>query len=86
MDWQSLTCPLDVIHAVESVHNGINPAAVMYIPAVALTARNADYIRHQREAFISGRPAPDFPGGVGESQFQGRGTAEDLLTREGKEG
>lgn len=58
----------------------------MYIPAVALTTRNADYIRDQRETFFSGRPPPDFPGGVGESQFKGRGKAGDLLTLEGKEG
>lgn len=77
---------IDVIHAVEPQHRGANPAAVLYIPAVALTPKNADYIKDQRETFFTGRPAPDFPGGSGESQFKGRGTVDDLLTAEGKEG
>ncbi|KAM0559893.1 hypothetical protein ACHAPJ_003842 [Fusarium lateritium] len=76
----------DVIHAVESQHSGKNAAAVFYIPAVALTPKNAEYIRDQRATLLSGRPAPDFPGGVGESEFKGRGTENDLLTVEGKEG
>lgn len=78
-DGASLTqLAIDVIHAVEPKHNGGNDAAVMYIPAVALTARNAEYVRDQRATFTSGRPPPDFPGGVGESQFVTRGQAEDL--------
>ncbi|KAJ4264512.1 hypothetical protein NW762_005713 [Fusarium torreyae] len=76
----------DVIHAVESQHSGKNAAAVFYTPAVALTPKNAEYIRDQRATLLSGRPAPDFPGGVGESEFKGRGTEDDLLTVEGKEG
>lgn len=76
----------DVIHAVESEHRGANAAAVMYIPAVPLTMKNVQYIRHQRDTFISGSPAPDFPGGVGESHFSGRGTVDDFLTAEGKQG
>ncbi|KAJ3528993.1 hypothetical protein NM208_g9956 [Fusarium decemcellulare] len=76
----------DVIHAVESQHCGQNGAAVFYIPAVALTPRNAEYIRDQRATLLSGKPAPDFPGGIGESQFNGRGTGGDLLTVGGKEG
>ncbi|VUC36543.1 unnamed protein product [Clonostachys rosea] len=76
----------DVIHAVESKHQGKIPASVFYIPAVALTARNAEYIRDQRATFHSGRPAPDFPGGTGESDFVSRGTGDDLLTVEGREG
>ncbi|EXA46300.1 hypothetical protein FOVG_07026 [Fusarium oxysporum f. sp. pisi HDV247] len=76
----------DVIHAVESRHNGKNAAAVFYIPAVALTPKNMEYIRDQKATLLSGRPPPDFPGGTGESEFKSRGTGDDLLTVEGKEG
>ncbi|EMT70449.1 Putative protein ybiU [Fusarium odoratissimum] len=76
----------DVIHAVESRHNGKNAAAVFYAPAVALTPKNMEYIRDQKATLLSGRPPPDFPGGTGESEFKSRGTGDDLLTVEGKEG
>lgn len=76
----------DVIHAVESRHNGKNAAAVFYKPAVALTPKNMEYIRDQKATLLSGRPPPDFPGGTGESEFKSRGTGDDLLTVEGKEG
>lgn len=71
---------------MEAEHRGKNHAAAFYIPAVALSTKNAKYIRDQRETLFSGRPAPDFPGGIGESEFQGRGTGADLLTLEAKEG
>ncbi|KAJ0143976.1 Uncharacterized protein HZ326_13247 [Fusarium oxysporum f. sp. albedinis] len=76
----------DVIHAVESRHNGKNAAQVFYIPAVALTPKNMEYIRDQKATLLSGRPPPDFPGGTGESEFKSRGTGDDLLTVGGKEG
>ncbi|WVR03850.1 hypothetical protein IAU60_000847 [Kwoniella sp. DSM 27419] len=75
----------DVIHAVESVHNGKGPSAVLYIPAVPLTPQNAEYVRDQRQFFHDGRPAPDFPGGVGESHFVGRGVDRDVTTKEGRQ-
>jgi hypothetical protein len=58
----------------------------MYIPAVALMTKNAEYIRDQRAAFKSGRPPPDFPGGVGERDFVNRGTADDLVSPVAKAG
>jgi hypothetical protein len=67
-----------MIHAVESIHRGKGPSAVMYIPSVPLTAGNADYVRDQREQFLVARPPPDFPGGLGESSFKGTGSAEDI--------
>jgi hypothetical protein len=67
-----------MIHSVESVHNGNGPSAVMYIPSVPLTSRNVEYVRDQRESFLVARPPPDFPGGVGESQFGGTGREEDI--------
>nr|XP_031862959.1 uncharacterized protein CI109_001434 [Kwoniella shandongensis]KAA5530031.1 hypothetical protein CI109_001434 [Kwoniella shandongensis] len=75
----------DVIHAVESTHQGSGPSAVLYIPAVPLTPQNAEYVKDQRESYLNGTPAPDFPGGVGESQFVGRGEDRDISTKEGRQ-
>lgn len=69
----------DTIHSVESFHGGKTDSSVLYIPAVPLTLQNADYLRDQRIAFEQGIPPPDFPGGEGESQCQGRATKEDAL-------
>ncbi|KAI0260969.1 hypothetical protein BC834DRAFT_925695 [Gloeopeniophorella convolvens] len=66
----------DLIHAVEGFHRGKGDSSVLYIPAVPLTVRNADYLRYQRDHFIEGLPAPDFPGGEGESRFLNRGGKE----------
>ncbi|KAJ7022103.1 hypothetical protein C8F04DRAFT_1272973 [Mycena alexandri] len=68
----------DMIHAVEGYHGGKGDASVMYIPAVPLTLENAQYLRDQRNNFLAGLPAPDFPAGPGESTFVGRATAEDV--------
>ncbi|KAJ3464838.1 hypothetical protein MRS44_009624 [Fusarium solani] len=76
----------DVTHPHLELLRTMNAAAVFYIPAVALTPKNAHYTRDQRATFLSGKPAPDSPGGIGESEFKGRGTRDDLLTMEGKEG
>ncbi|RKK93667.1 hypothetical protein BFJ71_g9461 [Fusarium oxysporum] len=56
------------------------------IHAVNLGTMNMEYIRDQKATLLSGRPPPDFPGGTGESEFKSRGTGDDLLTVEGKEG
>ncbi|TFK74767.1 DUF1479-domain-containing protein [Pluteus cervinus] len=74
----------DVVHAVEAQHKGLSDSSVLYIPAVPLTLHNAVYLRDQRINFLSGLPAPDFPGGEGESKFVGRATAEDVSTPEGR--
>ena len=66
------------------MHQGNGPSAVMYIPSVPLTAQNAEYVRDMRDNFLVGRPAPDFPGGVGESEFTGRGMPEDIISESGK--
>ncbi|CAE6509581.1 unnamed protein product [Rhizoctonia solani] len=70
----------DGVHAVESKHAGKGDSSVFYIPAVPLTSHNAEYIASQRGALVSGYPAPDFPGGTGESTFVGaqRGRLEDV--------
>jgi len=74
-----------VVHAVEGVHGGDNDSSVFYIPTVPLTVKNASYLRDQRVNFLLGLPAPDFPGGEGESKFSGRANAEDVQTSEGRQ-
>jgi hypothetical protein len=74
----------DAIHAVENVHGGKTDSSVLYIPAVPLTQQNADYLRDQRIAFQQGIPPPDFPGGQGESRFEGRATEGDVISMESK--
>lgn len=64
------------IHAVDKVHNGKGDSSVMYIPVCPVTELNAKYTARQRDTFLAGIPAPDFPGGKGESQHVGRATAE----------
>ncbi|EIW54320.1 DUF1479-domain-containing protein [Trametes versicolor FP-101664 SS1] len=74
----------DVVHAVESEHNGKADSSVLYIPAVPLTERNAAYLRDQRATFLQGLPSPDFPGGEGESRFVGRCGLEDIASPDGR--
>jgi len=47
----------------------------MYIPVCPATETSAEYLLRQRENFLRGIPAPDFPGGKGESEHLGRPTA-----------
>ncbi|KDR75460.1 hypothetical protein GALMADRAFT_247897 [Galerina marginata CBS 339.88] len=75
----------DAVHAVEAKHGGLGDSSVFYIPAVPLTVHNVSYLRDQRINFLAGLPAPDFPGGEGESNFIGRGAPEDILTNEGRQ-
>lgn len=77
---------LDMIHAVEAVHQGKGPSAVMYIPSVPMTSSNLEYVRDQRESFLASRPPPDFPGGVGESSFRGTGKDADVKGEDGRSG
>ncbi|KAK6354107.1 hypothetical protein TWF730_008525 [Orbilia blumenaviensis] len=62
----------DTIHAVDPLHNGKEDASVFYIPVVPKCRLNEEYIQQQKEAFITGYPPPDFPGGNGEENHQGR--------------
>ncbi|KAM0789026.1 hypothetical protein ACM66B_003092 [Microbotryomycetes sp. NB124-2] len=66
------------IHAVEPQHSGQNDSSVLYIPAIPLTRSNLDYLVDQKQRFLEGLPPSDFPGGEGESKFEGRGKKEDL--------
>ncbi|KAL1846025.1 hypothetical protein VTK73DRAFT_376 [Phialemonium thermophilum] len=66
----------DTIHAVDQVHKGTGDSSVLYISVCPLTEQNAQYVASQRSAFREGTPAPDFPGGKGESEHIGRPTEE----------
>ncbi|KAL2064951.1 hypothetical protein VTL71DRAFT_4091 [Oculimacula yallundae] len=68
----------DTIHAVDQVHTGKTDSSVMYIPVCPVTELNAKYSAKQRESFATGIPAPDFPGGQGESKHLGRATTESV--------
>ncbi|RDB20698.1 Uncharacterized protein YbiU [Hypsizygus marmoreus] len=74
----------DVVHAVETQHRGLSDSSVLYIPAVPLTLNNASYLRDQRLNFVAGLPAPDFPGGEGESKFVGHASVDDLATQDAR--
>ncbi|PVH88398.1 DUF1479 domain protein [Cadophora sp. DSE1049] len=74
----------DTIHAVDQVHTGKTDSSVMYIPVCPATELNAKYLAQQRETFAAGIPAPDFPGGKGESEHIGRATTESV-SREANE-
>jgi hypothetical protein len=75
----------DTIHAVEKEHQGTGDASVLYIPAVALTQNNLDYVVKEKAAYLRGSPAPDYPDadGTGEHGFIDVGTDRDILTLEG---
>ena len=60
------------IHAVDKKHNGASDSSVLYIPVCPTTEESAKYVARQRAAFLDGTPAPDFPGGIGESTHLGR--------------
>lgn len=83
-DFVSWHC--DQIHAVDKTNLGTTDSSVLYIPVCPLTVDNAEYLRRQRETFLSGAPSPDFGGGEGESQHVGRVTADDVPALMGKEG
>ena len=51
---------------------------MLYIPVCPTTEASARYVARQRDAFLHGTPAPDFPGGQGESEHVGRPTAEHV--------
>ena len=60
------------IHAVDKKHEGTGDSSVLYIPVCPTTEESATYVARQRAAFLEGIPAPDFPGGKGESEHVGR--------------
>lgn len=63
---------------MDKKHNGASDSSVLYIPVCPTTEESAGYVARQRAAFLEGTPAPDFPGGIGESKHVGRPTEESL--------
>lgn len=76
----------DTIHSVDSVHRGTADSSVLYIPSCPLTELNVRYLVRQRDAFLSGVPGPDFPGGEGEKHHMGRPDVDVLTSKAGAEG
>jgi len=68
----------DVVHAVESEHNGTDYSNVMYIGATVGCAKNGAYLDKQAAAFLSGKTPPDFAPDDFEVDFRGRATEADL--------
>ncbi|KAK4452001.1 DUF1479-domain-containing protein [Podospora aff. communis PSN243] len=68
----------DTIHSVDKTHNGMSDSSVLYIPVCPTTEASAKYVARQRDACLQGTPAPDFPGGRGESEHVGRPTTEHV--------
>ncbi|KAI1370836.1 DUF1479-domain-containing protein [Hypoxylon crocopeplum] len=76
----------DTIHAVDKVHKGNSDSSVLYIPVCPVTELNARYLVRQRNAFLTGTPGPDFPGGQGEAGHVNRPTESYLRSHTGTEG
>lgn len=77
---------LPAIHAVDKLHSGKQDSSVLYIPVCPLTETNLEYLARQRQAFLTGQPGPDFPGGKGESEHQGRPSLPFLQENASQEG
>jgi Protein of unknown function (DUF1479) len=68
----------DICHAVADKHAGTEPASVIYIGSAPDCPKNRAYLPGQKQAFLSGRSAPDFAAMDFEVDFSGRATEEDL--------
>ncbi|HEY4162001.1 MAG TPA: DUF1479 domain-containing protein [Dongiaceae bacterium] len=68
----------DVVHAVEDEHRGTGYSNVIYIGAAPYCAKNVDYLKRQKDAFLQGRSAPDFSAENYEVDFEGRALPGDL--------
>lgn len=73
----------DMVHAVESIHQGTGDSSVLYIPAVPLTVTNVLELAKTKQCFEKLEPSPDFPGGPGECGFRGVGTVNDIDNERG---
>lgn len=68
----------DIIHSVESEHQGSEANIVFYIPAGPDTPHNRRYLAKMRSAFEAGRSPPDFEPVDLETNFQNRAAKEDV--------
>lgn len=50
------------------------------------STKNAEHLREQRDCLQRGESGPDFPGGAGEAGFTDRGTADSIVSLEGRQG
>lgn len=69
-----------------------SPSTLLYIPALPLTQNNAEYLAHQRKAFLLGFPGPNFVSmrdgdhtGIGESCHMGRPGVQEINDAGGEE-
>jgi hypothetical protein len=68
----------DICHAVADKHAGHDYASVIYIGSAPDCAKNRRYLPKQRDAFLTGRSAPDFAAMDLEVDFKERATEADL--------
>ena len=68
----------DICHAVGDEHNGKEYASVIYIGSAPDCSKNRAYLPGQKDAFLTGRSAPDFAPMDFEVDFKGRATEGDL--------
>jgi uncharacterized protein DUF1479 len=68
----------DICHSVGDQHAGKECASVIYIGSAPDCAKNRAYLPRQKEAFLTGRSAPDFAAMDFEVDFNGRATEKDL--------
>ncbi|KAK7419194.1 hypothetical protein QQZ08_010962 [Neonectria magnoliae] len=78
----------DVVHAVDPIHEGPDPATVLYIPAVPLTKRNVEYLQGQKRAALNdGETPPDFAawGAHYEGGFEGYQSIDTITGPQGRQ-
>ena len=68
----------DICHAVGDEHAGREYASVIYIGSAPDCPKNRAYLPKQKDAFLTGRSAPDFAAMDFEVDFHGRATESDL--------
>ena len=68
----------DICHSVGDQHAGKEYASVIYIGSAPDCPKNRAYLPGQKEAFLTGRSAPDFAAMDFEVDFEGRATESDL--------
>ncbi|KAH8656648.1 hypothetical protein BGZ60DRAFT_417436 [Tricladium varicosporioides] len=75
----------DMIHGVDSEHNGTHDSSVLYIAAVPTTPDNVAYMKGQVADFRAGVPPEDFRGnGTDETKFKGYLGEKGILSEEGR--
>lgn len=68
----------DAVHAVEKTNQSSEPSSVIYLGIAPECERNKNYLKAQRESFVSGCSPPDFPATDIEVSYIDRGQPEHL--------